>query len=123
MLPAIRMYFDGILWSALLDSGYSRTIVREALCCTWRQRSVVVTMLNGETRACCEIGTIEIHTEMGNLAKVDVLVVKEKLLDMLLGYDAIKSIGGVLITRWKCMFSGGSSGVHQPENRPSQLQN
>ena len=37
---------------------------------------------------------------MGNLAKVDALVVKKPLdFDMLFGYDAIKSLGGVLITQ------------------------
>ena len=60
----------------------------------------MVTTLNGETQACCGIRTIEICTEMGDLAKMYMLVVKKKPLvfDVLLGYDAIKSLGGVLIT-------------------------
>ena len=48
---------------------------------------------------CHGVGSIVVRTDIGTSARLDALVVKEKPLgfDMLLGYDAIKSLGGVLI--------------------------
>ena len=48
---------------------------------------------------CHSVLSIVVRTDIGTSAKVDALVVKEKPLDfdMLLGYYAIKALGGVLI--------------------------
>ena len=44
---------------------------------------------------------MKVRTDTGNSADIEVLVVHERLLDfnLLLGYDAIKALGGVLITQ------------------------
>ena len=99
--PIIRVLVDQRPSSALLDSGCSRTIVSARLCRTWRKRSIKVTTINGDTRACCGVGSVRIRTDSGASAKVDVLVTRKDLLgfDLLLGYDAIKALGGVLITQ------------------------
>ena len=45
------------------------------------------------------IGTVKVCTDTGNTTDVQVQVVHERSLDfdLLLGYDAIKALGGVLI--------------------------
>ena len=50
---------------------------------------------------CHGIGTVKVHTDTGNSADVEALVIHERPLDfdLLLGYDAIKILYGVLITR------------------------
>lgn len=65
-LPVSYVYVNGSLRSALLDSGSSQTIVSKVLCSIWRRNRVLVTTINGETRACCGIGTVRIITEAGN---------------------------------------------------------
>ena len=47
------------------------------------------------------IGTVKVCTDTGNSANIEELVVHERPLDfdLLLGYDVIKALGGVLITR------------------------
>ena len=46
------------------------------------------------------IGTVKVFTNTGNSAYIEELVVHERSLDfdLLLGYDVIKALGGVLIT-------------------------
>ena len=95
------MYVDRIPCSALLDSGCSHTIVSARLCKTWSRKNVKVTTIGGETQACCGVGTVEIHTDSGVSAEMSVLVTQNDLLgfDLLLGYDAIKALGGVTIAQ------------------------
>ena len=98
-LPIIQGYVNETLCSALLDSSCSRTIVFADLCRTWKEKGVSVTTISGETRTCCGVGAVNIRTRTGNSANVEALVVLEKLLsfDLLLGYDAIRALGGVHI--------------------------
>lgn len=49
--------------------------------------------INGKTCTCCGIRIVEFTTEAGNSIEVDALG-----FDLLLGYDAIKLLGGVHIT-------------------------
>ena len=69
------------------------------LCRTWKEKGVRVTTINGETRTCCGVGVVNIRTRTGNSANVEALVALEKPLsfDLLLGYDAIRALGGVHI--------------------------
>ena len=54
--------------------------------------------INGLSQACCGVGTVTICDEKGDTAEVDVLVIQEKPLDLLLGIDAIRAFGSVIIT-------------------------
>ena len=58
----------------------------------------------GLSQACCGAGTVTICDEKGDTAEVDVLVMQEKPLDydLLLGIDATRAFGGVMI-----MAAGG----------------
>ena len=60
-----------------------------------------MTTISGETRTCCGVGAVNICTRTGNSANVEALVALKKPLsfDLLLGYDAIRALGGVHITQ------------------------
>ena len=60
-----------------------------------------MTTISGETRTCCGVGAVNIRTRTGNSANVEALVALKKPLsfDLLLGYDAIRALGGVHITQ------------------------
>ena len=60
-----------------------------------------MTTMSGDATKSHGIGTVKVCTDTGNSANIEELVVHERPLDfdLLLGYDAIKALGGVLITR------------------------
>ena len=60
-----------------------------------------MTTISGETWTCCRVGVVNIRTRTGNSANVEALVALKKPLsfDLLLGYDAIRALGGVHITQ------------------------
>ena len=99
--PTVTIYVNNVPCTALLDSGCSHTIVSARLCRTWKERNITVTTIGGETQACCGAGTVKIHADSGVAAELNVLVTQGDLLgfDLLLGYDAIKALGGVVIAR------------------------
>ena len=57
--------------------------------------------INDKTQACCGVGQVRIHTDSGASAKVNVLVTWKDILgfNLLLRYDTIKALGGILITQ------------------------
>ena len=73
-LPVVDIYADGTQCLVLIDTGL-------------------------EERACCGVGVVSISTDEGNSIKIDVLVVYGKPLgiDLLLGIDAIKVLGGIIV--------------------------
>ena len=56
-------------------------------------------MIGGMSRSCCSDGMVIVSTEEGSSAKISVLVVRGKPLgfDLLLGIDAIKALGGMVV--------------------------
>ena len=100
-LPIIQIYVNVTLCSALLDSSCSRTIVFVGLCHTWKEKGVRVTTISGKMRTCYRVGTVNISTRTRNSANIEALVALKKPLsfDLLLGYDAIRALGGVHITQ------------------------
>lgn len=75
------------------------TIVSARLCRVWKKRKIRVTTISSETHACHKTGVVRICANTGNFADIEALLVHEKPLNsnLLLGYDAIKALGGVLI--------------------------
>ena len=57
--------------------------------------------IDGKTQVCCWVGSVRICTNSGESAKVNVLVTQKDILgfDLLLRYNAIKALDGVLITQ------------------------
>ena len=60
-----------------------------------------MTTISGEMCKRHRIGTVMVHTDTRNTTDIETLVVHERPLDfdLLLGYDAIKALGGVLNTQ------------------------
>ena len=60
-----------------------------------------MTTISGEMLTCCGVDTVNIRTRTGNSTNVEALVALKKTLsfDLLLGYDAIRALGGVHITQ------------------------
>ena len=60
-----------------------------------------MTTMSGEASKSHGIGTVKVCTDTGNSTNIEEVAVHERPLDfdLLLGYDAIKALGGVLITR------------------------
>ena len=58
-----------------------------------------VMTIGGMSRPCCGDGMITVSLEEGSSAKISVLVVRGKLLgfDLLLGINAIKALGGMVV--------------------------
>ena len=93
-LPAASIYVDGAKCSALIDTGYSRIIIDADRYRCWR-RAIVNVM----SRPCCGDGMVTVSMDEGSSAKISVLVVRGKSLgfDLLLGIDAIKALGGMVV--------------------------
>ena len=73
-------------------------IVFAGLCRIWKEKGVRVTTISGETQTCCGVGAVNIRTRTGNSANIEALK-KPLSFDLLLGYDAIRALGGVHITQ------------------------
>ena len=60
-----------------------------------------MTTISGEANKCHGIGTVKVRTDTRNSADIEALVVHERPLNfnLLLSYDAIKALSGVLIIR------------------------
>ena len=55
--------------------------------------------IGGKSRARCGVGVVTIFTDESDSTKIDVLVVCGKLpgFELLLGVDAIKALGGIVV--------------------------
>ena len=98
-LPAASIYIDGAKCSSLIDTGCSRTIIDADRCRFWRRAIVNAMTIGGISRPCCGDGMVTLSTKEGSSAKISVLVVRGKSLgfDLLLGINAIKALGGMVV--------------------------
>ena len=96
---------DGIPCPALLDSGYSWSILSTKLCQSWSKQDIMVNTLTESMQACCRSSTVKIRTATGNTVPINLVVMCEKNLDFnqLLGINTINELGSVHISQvWKC---------------------
>ena len=58
-----------------------------------------VESIGGTSHASCAVGVVSISMDEGDSAKINMLVVRGKPLgfDLLLGIDAIKALGGIIV--------------------------
>ena len=93
---------DGIPCSALLDSGYSWSILSTKLCQSWSKQDIMVTTLTESMQACCRSSTVKIRTATGNTVPINLVVMREKNLDFnqLLGINTINELGSVHISQY-----------------------
>ena len=98
-LPSMKVRVDGQECTALIDSGCSQMLVRQAMCRFWKRKSSRVLTAERRTLNCRGYGKIKV--EVGRVLAVDIeALIVDKLLgfDLLLGIDAIKLLGGVYLT-------------------------
>ena len=100
-LPAVIVRINGCRRLALLDTGCSRSLVTKTLCHSWDKKKVDVFTAGERALRCCEVGRIQLDVSSAYPIDVEVLVADGKLLefDLLLGFDIIKKLGGVYMTR------------------------
>ena len=100
VLPAVTVCVNGFKRLALLDTGCSQSLVTRVLCHSWEKKKVDVFTIGEGALRCCGIGRVQLDVGSGCPINV-VLVVDRKLLgfDLLLGFDIIKKLGGVYMTR------------------------
>ena len=99
VLLVAGFYIDGTRCLALIDAGWSQTIVHADQCQSRWKAGVDVERIAGTSCVCCGIGVVPISTDEGDSAKVNVLVVCGKPLgfDLLLGIDAIKALSDIVV--------------------------
>ena len=98
---------------ALVDTGYSQSIVSADRCTTWSSQHVDMQTIDGESRACCGVATVSILTSGGGQAILNMLVARERPLnyDLLIGIDAIRVLGGIMIMPTREVKLGGEKEV------------
>ena len=100
-LAAVTMHINGFQRLALLDTDCSWLLVTRALCQSWEKKKVDVFTAGEGALRCCGVGHVQLDVGSGCPIDVEVLVTDRKLLgfDLLLGFDIIKKLGGVYMTR------------------------
>ena len=100
-LPAVPVRIIGFRRLALLEMGCSRSLVTRALCHSWEKKKVDVFTVGEGALRCCGVGRVQLDVGSGCPVDVEVLVADGNLLgfDLLLGFDIIKKLGGVYMTR------------------------
>ncbi len=78
VLLVVSIYVNGTLFSALTDTGCSRTIMYVDWCWSWKRATVDIMTIGGMSRLCCGVGVVTIFLEEGGSAKINVLVVYSK---------------------------------------------
>ena len=94
VLPGLKVVVDG-----RLDSGCSRILASHEVCRRWHPRDIWVITTSDNMLQCEGVGSIELTVRHLQPLTLDVLVTSRRVLgfDVLLGFDAIKKLGGVRI--------------------------
>ena len=98
-LPIVEVTVDGHRCRALVDSGCTETLVHKSVCQGWKPQQTTVTSLSGDPFFATGVGRVQLCTESGQSAEVDVLVLDDKPMgiEMILGVPSISALGGVSI--------------------------
>ena len=100
-LPAVIVCINGYQRLALLDMGCSRSLVTRVICYSWEKKKVDVFTVGEGALRCFWVERIQLDIGSGCPIDVEVLVADGKLLgfNLLLGFDIIKKLGGVYMTK------------------------
>ena len=95
------MRINGFRRLALLDTGCSWLLVTRVLCHSWEKKKVNVFTVGEGALRCCGIGHVQLDIGSGCPIDAEILVADGKLLgfNLLLGFDIIKKLGKVYMTR------------------------
>ena len=99
-LPTVTVQIDGVRRTALVDTGYTQTLVRKPCCQTWEKKQVPLLVIGGSSSMCCGESVVQIGISNGPSVTVQALVVDGDLLgfDLLLGLNAIRQLGGMAMS-------------------------
>ncbi|KAG0718053.1 hypothetical protein GWK47_053227 [Chionoecetes opilio] len=94
------MWVNGVLTTALVDTGSSRCIAHVSCCSSWKQEVVSVLTVSGKEHFCKGTRIVRLHLRNGASAEVDVLVVDSTLLgfSFILGMNGIVALGGATVS-------------------------
>lgn len=92
-LPVAEISVDGVMRTALVDSGCSRCIIYEPCCASWERRSVSVVTVGGQKQCCEGVGRICLQVHEDKSVGVDALVVNFKPL----GFECILGVNGIIV--------------------------
>ena len=101
VLPAVIVRNNVCQRLALLDTGSSQSLVTRVLCHSWDKKKVDVFTVGEGALKCCGVGRVQLDVGSGGPIDVKVMVADGKLLglNLLLGFDITKKLGGVYMTR------------------------
>ena len=73
--PTAEVWVNGVLTTAMVDTGCSRCIAHVSRYSSWKHEAVSVLTVSGKEHFCKGTGIVHIHLSNGEAVKVDVLVV------------------------------------------------
>ncbi|KAG0723101.1 hypothetical protein GWK47_043274 [Chionoecetes opilio] len=94
------MWVNGVLTTALVDTGSSRCIAHVSCCSLWKQEVVSVLTVSHKEYFCKGTGIVRLHLSNGVSADVDVLVVDSTPFGFpfIHGMNGIGALGGATVT-------------------------
>ncbi|MPC30392.1 hypothetical protein E2C01_023655 [Portunus trituberculatus] len=93
------MWVNGVLTTALVDTGCSRCIAHVSCCSSWKHEVVSILTVSGKEYFCKGMGIVNLHLNNGKAVSVDVLVVETTPLGFpfILGMNGIVALGGATV--------------------------
>ena len=109
-LPVIEMKVNGIVVSALVDSGCTSCIIEERMCREWSRRDVGLIGISGCEVPCRGEGFVNIvHGDKEARVKTIVVDCCPLNFGFILGMNGIESLGGVTIESTRKIVVGGGT--------------
>ena len=89
------MWVNGVLTTAMVDTGCSRCIAHVSRCSSWKHEAVSVLTVSGKEHFCKGTGIVRIHLSNGEAVEVNVLVEDTTPLgfQFILGMNGIVALG------------------------------
>ncbi|KFD46673.1 hypothetical protein M513_12441 [Trichuris suis] len=108
------MRVGGVNRRVLVDSGCTSCIVHAPCCHQWKRQHTTLRTISGDVLRCAGTGTVRLEPCEGHTVVVDVIVSDRKPLgfDVVLGVNAIRLLGGMLLDRHgRVRFNSPSSPI------------
>ena len=104
---------NGVMTTALLDTGCSRCIAHVSCCSSWKQEAVSILTVSGKEQFCKGTGVVTLRLSNGEAVDVDVLVVETTPLGFafILGMNGIVALGGATVNEERRVRFGKEEAV------------
>ena len=129
-MPIISVFINKVRYSALVDTGSTSSVLSSGVVTaaglSVRGRKLSLSLLNGVSAVCSEVGPVDIVVQ-GEEVCVDCVSVNGLVggcwFEVILGMDAIRALGGVCVQGAEVTFGGAVKGIGSEEcptvERPS----